>query len=169
MWHRSSFAFFLLVRVTTYVFPKKMVCYVGSYELRPAVKKLYQQCSKVSESRVSVASLVVNPKQDELRPEASKEFYHSMKVAFCRKSLNAVSLGVPCTWPPELCSYNSYPFHRIACVNFMNILLFHVWELFKWFSKYVWYIVAHTCVKSCFHSWNEKITSKYQDKQITYQ
>jgi len=41
------------------------------YELRPAVKKLYQLRLKVSASRVSVASRVVNPKNDELRPAVS--------------------------------------------------------------------------------------------------
>jgi hypothetical protein len=38
------------------------------YQLRPAVKKLYQLRPKVSASRVSLASRVVNPKHDELRP-----------------------------------------------------------------------------------------------------
>jgi len=47
----------------------------GKYELRPAVKKPYQLRPKVSASRVSVASLVVYPKNDELRPAVSKELY----------------------------------------------------------------------------------------------
>jgi hypothetical protein len=47
----------------------------GKYELRPAVKKLYQLRSKVSASRVSVASRVVNPKHDELRPAVTKELH----------------------------------------------------------------------------------------------
>jgi len=47
----------------------------GKYELNPAVKKLYQLLPKVSASRVSVASWVVNPKHDELRPAVSKELY----------------------------------------------------------------------------------------------
>ena len=47
----------------------------GKYELRPAVKKLYQLRPKVSASRVSVASRVVNPKHDELRPAVSKELH----------------------------------------------------------------------------------------------
>jgi hypothetical protein len=51
------------------------VFFRGNYELRPAVKKLYQLRPKVSDSRVSVASRVVNPKHDELRPAVSKELY----------------------------------------------------------------------------------------------
>ena len=45
------------------------------YELRPAVKKLYQLRPRVSASRVSVASQVVNPQHDELRHMVSKELY----------------------------------------------------------------------------------------------
>jgi hypothetical protein len=45
------------------------------YELGPAVKKLYQLRPKVSASRVSVASRVVNPTHDELRPAVSKELH----------------------------------------------------------------------------------------------
>jgi hypothetical protein len=45
---------------------------MGKYELRPAVKKLYHLHPKVSASRVSVASRVVHPKHDELRPAVSK-------------------------------------------------------------------------------------------------
>ena len=48
---------------------------MGKYELRPAFKELYQLRPKVSASRVSVASRVVNPKHDELRPAFSKELY----------------------------------------------------------------------------------------------
>ena len=48
---------------------------MGKYELRPAVKKLYQLRPKVSVSRVSVASGVVNPKHDELRPAVSEELH----------------------------------------------------------------------------------------------
>jgi len=44
--------------------------------LCPAVKKLYQLRPKVSASRVSVASRVVNPKHDELRPAVSEELHH---------------------------------------------------------------------------------------------
>ena len=45
----------------------------GKYELRPAVKKLYQLRPKVFASRVSVESRVVNPRHDELCPAVSKE------------------------------------------------------------------------------------------------
>jgi hypothetical protein len=45
---------------------------LGKYELCPAVKKLYQVRPKVSESRVSVVSRVVNPKHDKLPPAVSK-------------------------------------------------------------------------------------------------
>jgi hypothetical protein len=48
---------------------------MGKYELPPAVKKLYQLRSKMSASRASVASRVVNPKHDELRPAVSKELH----------------------------------------------------------------------------------------------
>jgi len=47
----------------------------GKYELRPAVKKLYQLRPKLSASRVSVASRVVNPKHEELHPAISKELH----------------------------------------------------------------------------------------------
>jgi hypothetical protein len=53
--------------------PKLGSVKTGKYELRPAVKKLYQLRSKVSASRVSVASPVVNCKHDELRPALTKE------------------------------------------------------------------------------------------------
>jgi len=49
--------------------------------LRPAFKKLYQLRPKVSASRVSVASRVVNPKHEELRPAISKELY--LRVPTC--------------------------------------------------------------------------------------
>ena len=49
--------------------------YLGKDEFRPAVKKLYQLRPEVSASCVSVASRVVNPKHDELRPAVSKELY----------------------------------------------------------------------------------------------
>ena len=47
----------------------------GKYELGPAVKKLYQLLPEMSASCVSVASRVVNPKHDELRPALSKELH----------------------------------------------------------------------------------------------
>ena len=40
----------------------------------PAVKKLYQLRPKVSASRVSVESRIVNPKHEELRPAVNKDF-----------------------------------------------------------------------------------------------
>jgi hypothetical protein len=48
---------------------------MGKYELRSAINKLYHLLPKVSASRVSVASRVVNPKHDELRPAVSKELH----------------------------------------------------------------------------------------------
>ena len=50
--------------------------------MRPAVKKLYHLRPKVSASRVSVASRVVNPKHDELRPVVSKELYQLRPKVF---------------------------------------------------------------------------------------
>jgi len=47
----------------------------GKYELSPAIKKLYQLRPKVSASRLSVASRVVNHNLDELRPPVSKELH----------------------------------------------------------------------------------------------
>ena len=49
--------------------------WMGKYELRPAVKNLYHLHPKVSALRVSVASRVVHPKHDELRPAVSKELH----------------------------------------------------------------------------------------------
>ena len=48
---------------------------MGKDELRPPMNKLYQLRPKVSASRVSVASRVVNPKHDELRPAITKELH----------------------------------------------------------------------------------------------
>jgi hypothetical protein len=48
----------------------------GKYELRSAVKKLYQLRPEVTASIVSVASQLVYPKHDELHPAVSKEMYH---------------------------------------------------------------------------------------------
>jgi hypothetical protein len=55
------------------------------YELRPAVKKLYQLRPKVSASRASFASRVVNSKHEEFRPEISKKLH----VCFPRCLLQA--------------------------------------------------------------------------------
>jgi len=61
---------------TSCFFPVETLIYVpGKYELRPAVKKLYQLRPKVSASRVSFASRVVNSEHDELLPAVSKELY----------------------------------------------------------------------------------------------
>jgi hypothetical protein len=85
---------------------------------------------------------------------------------FSRKSLNAVSLGVPSTCPPKCAHIILIRYAESSVWYFISILLFHVQKLFNWFSKYVWYIVAHICVNSCFHSWNENGSSKYQDEEI---
>ena len=50
----------------------------GKYELRP----------KVSASRVSFASRVVNPKHDELRPAKSKELYRLHRKLWVYKMSN---------------------------------------------------------------------------------
>jgi hypothetical protein len=59
--------------------PISIYCYdlmkTGKYEFRPEVKQLCHLCPKVSASRVSVASRVVNPKHDELRPVVCKELH----------------------------------------------------------------------------------------------
>ena len=53
------------------------------------------------------------------------------------KSFNAISPGVPSTWPPK-CAYNLIHSAETPVWYFINILLFHVQKLFNWFSKYVW-------------------------------
>jgi len=45
------------------------------YDLSPAVKILYQLPTEMSFSLVSVASRVVNPKHEELRPALCSELY----------------------------------------------------------------------------------------------
>jgi hypothetical protein len=60
----------------------------GKYELRPAVKKLHQLRPKVSASRISVASRVVNPKHDELRRAVSKELYQLHRKIWAYKMSN---------------------------------------------------------------------------------
>jgi hypothetical protein len=60
----------------------------GKYELHPAVKKLYQLRPKVPASRVSVASQVVSPKLDELRPAVSKELYQLHRKIWVYKVSN---------------------------------------------------------------------------------
>jgi len=60
----------------------------GKYELRSAVKKLYQLRPEVSASRVSVASRVVNPKHEEMRPAVSKELYQLRRNIWVYKMSN---------------------------------------------------------------------------------
>jgi len=60
----------------------------GKYQLRPTVKKLCQLRLKVSASRVTVSSRVVNPKHDELRTAVSKEFYHLHRKIWVYKMSN---------------------------------------------------------------------------------
>ena len=52
----------------------------GNYELRPAVKNLYQLQPKVTALSVSVASRVASPKHDVLRPAISKELHRKLWV-----------------------------------------------------------------------------------------
>ena len=56
--------------------------------MRPAIKKLYQMRTGVSASRVSVASRIVNHKQDELRPAVSKESYQLHRKIWVYKMSN---------------------------------------------------------------------------------
>jgi hypothetical protein len=58
------------------------------YEVRPAVKKFYQLRPKACVSRVSLASRVVNPKHDELRPAVSKELHHLHRRIWVYKMSN---------------------------------------------------------------------------------
>jgi hypothetical protein len=60
----------------------------NKYEMRPAVRKLYQLSPKVSASRVSVAYRVVNPKHDELRPAVGKELYQLHRKLWVYKMSN---------------------------------------------------------------------------------
>ena len=61
---------------------------MGKCELRPADKKSYQLCPKMSVSRVSVASRVVNPKHDDLRPAVSKELHQLHRKIWVYKTSN---------------------------------------------------------------------------------
>jgi len=54
------------------------------------------------------------------------------------RSFNAVSLGVPSTWPPNCAHIILIHSAETPVWYFINILLFHVQKLFSWFSKYVW-------------------------------
>ena len=91
--------------------------------------------------------------------------YDLMKTVSGR-SFNAVSLGVPSTWLPNWAHIIFIHSAESSVWYFINILLFHVQKLFNWFSKYVWYLVAHFCVSSCFHWWYEKRSSNYQVEHI---
>jgi hypothetical protein len=89
------------------------------------------------------------------------------KSTFSGTTFNAVSLVVPSTCCPPNCG------HIILICSlespvwyFVSITMFHVQKLFNWFSKYVWYFVAHICVNSCVQSWNKKISLKYHDEKI---
>jgi hypothetical protein len=61
---------------------------MGKCELRPAVKKLYQLRPELSASSVSVASRVVNPKHDEMRPAVSNELYQLHRKIWVYKMSN---------------------------------------------------------------------------------
>ena len=56
--------------------------------MRPASKKLYQLRPKVTASRVSVASRVVNPKHDDKRPAVSKELHQLHRNIWVYKMSN---------------------------------------------------------------------------------
>jgi hypothetical protein len=79
-----------------------------------------------------------------------KLLLRSDKNTFSRKSLNAVSLAVPSTCPPNCAHIILIRSAESPVWYFISLLLFHVQKLLNWFSKYVWYFVAHTCVNSCF-------------------
>ena len=66
--------------------------------------------------------------------------YDLMKtLSVSGKSFTAVTLAVPSTWPLN-CAHVILIHSAESCVwYFINILLFHVQELFNWFSKNVWY------------------------------
>jgi hypothetical protein len=77
---------------------------------------------------------------------------------FLRKEFNVISLGVPNTWSPK-CAHIILIHSAESPVRYLiTILLLYVLKLFSWFSKYVWYLIAHICMNSCFHSWNENKT-----------
>ena len=54
------------------------------------------------------------------------------------KSFNAVSLGVPSTWPPNCAHIIIIHSAEFPVWYFINILFFNVQKLFNSFSKYVW-------------------------------
>jgi len=70
----------------------------GKYELGPAVKKLYQLLPEMSASCVSVASRVVNPKHDELRPAVSKKLYQLHRKRWVYKISNNWKVLTQCNF-----------------------------------------------------------------------
>jgi hypothetical protein len=77
----------------------------GKYELRPAVKKLYQLRPKISVSRVSFASRVFNPKRDELRPAVNKELYQLLRKIWVYKMSNNFLTQFYCTLYTIACTH----------------------------------------------------------------
>ena len=63
---------------------------LGKYEFRPAVKKFVSVAPQGVCLRVSVASRVVNPSHDELRPAVSKELYQ-LRPTVCASCLLVAS------------------------------------------------------------------------------
>ena len=84
-------------------------------------------------------------------------FLMSPVSSYCYELMKTISpKRVPSTWPPN-CSHIILTHSAETPVwYFVNMLLFQVQKLFNWFSKYVWLLVAHFCVNSCFHLWYEK-------------
>ena len=72
------------------------------------------------------------------------------------KSYNAVNLGVRSTWPLNCARIILTHSADSPVWYFVNMLLFHVQRLFKWFPKYVWKLITHFCVNRCFHTWYKK-------------
>ena len=117
----------------------------GKYELRPAVKKLYQLRLKVSVSRVSVAPRVVNPKLDELRPAVSKELYQLRPKGFASCVLVVSRVVTARIWvaSKELCIQNVRQYEgptQFYC-TFLNAQLYvHVqncWMIWTMHSCYI--------------------------------
>ena len=69
---------------------------MGKYELRPADKKSYHLCPKMSASCVSVASRVVNPKHDDLRPAVGKELHQLHRKIWVYKMSNSWMVLTQC-------------------------------------------------------------------------
>jgi len=60
----------------------------GKYQLRPAVKKLYQLLPKATALSVSVASRAVSPKHDDLGLAISKELHQLHRKLWVYKKSN---------------------------------------------------------------------------------